>query len=103
MRAPGFVVLARGPAPAGADGERPPATRVGVVASKRLGGAVQRNRAKRRLRELLRHRLDELPPGLVVVVIAQAPLLRRAFADLQRDMDRVTRDLARLARRPAPP
>ena len=96
------MVLARGADPPGADVGRQPPTRVGVVASKRLGGAVQRNRAKRLLRELLRHRLDDLPAGLVVVVIAQAPLLRRAFVDLHRDLDRVARDLSRIARRPPP-
>ncbi len=33
------------------DGDR---ARVAVIASRRVGGAVQRNRAKRRLRELIR-------------------------------------------------
>ncbi|GAB95413.1 ribonuclease P protein component [Kineosphaera limosa NBRC 100340] len=44
--------------------------RVGVVASKAVGNAVVRNRAKRRLRALLADRLPTLPAGLDLVVRA---------------------------------
>lgn len=45
--------------------------RVAVVASRRVGGAVQRNRAKRLLREAAR----QLPlrPDVDVVLVARAP------------------------------
>jgi ribonuclease P protein component len=41
--------------------------RVGFSVSKRVGGAVQRNRVKRRLREIVRRLLVELPAGDVIV------------------------------------
>ncbi len=44
-------------------------TRVGVVVGKKLGGAVARNRAKRRFRELGRLSLRLVPPGLDLLVL----------------------------------
>lgn len=63
-------------------GARP---RLGVVASRKVGGAVIRSRAKRRLREVWR-RSGERPPGDLVLVarrgIGEAPWpeLVRAYA-----------------------
>lgn len=64
-------------------------TRLGVSASKSIGNAVQRNRAKRRLREVLRSHLPEIVSGWDVVVIARPEavdakwdLLRSAILDL---------------------
>lgn len=61
--------------------------RLGIIASRRLGGAVLRNRAKRRVRELFRLRVDraELAPGgrsLDVVVIPRREVAVAPFADL---------------------
>lgn len=44
--------------------------RVGFVVSKAVGGAVVRNRTKRRLRSVLADALDTLPDGVDVVVRA---------------------------------
>lgn len=54
--------------------------RVAVIASRRVGGAVQRNRAKRRLRELVR----QLPlRGEVdLVLVARPRCVDAAFAEL---------------------
>ncbi len=43
-------------------------TRLGLSVSKRVGGAVQRNRAKRLIREAFRLSQRELPAGLDLVV-----------------------------------
>jgi ribonuclease P protein component len=53
--------------------------RLGIVASKKIGGAVVRNRAKRRLRELFRHEQAALAAtagrrGCDLVVIARREL-----------------------------
>ncbi|MDP0500351.1 MAG: ribonuclease P protein component [Verrucomicrobiota bacterium JB022] len=57
------------------EAERPPLRRVGVIASKRTGNAVHRNRAKRRLRELFRLYQDRLPPNCDVVLVARRRIL----------------------------
>ena len=54
--------------------------RVGFVAGKRLGGAVARNRAKRRLRQAMAQ--VELPPGTRLVVIAQEGVNEAPFGRL---------------------
>lgn len=63
--------------------DAPPAKpRVGVVASRAaIGNAVQRNRAKRRLREIYRLHQSLVPPGLDLVLTARSSLLRLEFAE----------------------
>lgn len=65
----------------GAPGE-PGLPQVGVVAGRRVGNAVSRNRAKRRIREALRH--VELESNMAYVVIAST-------AVVEADFDRLTR------------
>lgn len=57
--------------------------RIGIAASKKLGGAVDRNLAKRRLREAFR--LGTPPAGLDVVVIPRRELLAAPFDSVQRE------------------
>ncbi len=47
-------------------------TRIGVVAGKRVGGAVVRNRVKRRVRESVRLRYDRLERGWDIVFIVRS-------------------------------
>lgn len=51
------------------------ATRIGVVAGKRVGDAVVRNRAKRRVRERIRCRYGQLKAGWDIVVIVRSTLV----------------------------
>ena len=60
------------------------ATRLGIVASRKLGDAVRRNRAKRLIRELFRH-LDPPRAALDAVVIPRRELFDAPFTDLERD------------------
>jgi ribonuclease P protein component len=45
--------------------------RVGFVASRRIGGAVVRNRVRRRLREIVRQHQHELREGFWIVLVAR--------------------------------
>ena len=52
-----------------------PITRFGVTASKALGSAVMRNRAKRRIRAAIHSYLPNINAGWDVLLIARAPLI----------------------------
>jgi ribonuclease P protein component len=50
-------------------------TRFGLSTGRKLGGAVVRNRARRRLREALRVMAPSFQPGWDVLIIARPPLI----------------------------
>jgi len=62
-------------------------TRAGFVVGRAIGGAVVRNAVRRRLRHLLRDRLDRLPAGSRVVIRAQPEAANARGAALTRDLD----------------
>jgi ribonuclease P protein component len=59
-------------------------TRLGIVASRKFGNAVRRNRAKRLIREVFRR---SVPPrlGMDVVVIPRREVIEATFADFEAD------------------
>jgi ribonuclease P protein component len=64
-------------------------SRVGFIASKRgVGGAVQRNRARRRLREIVRRRWTRVPShGYLLVFIASRRTLEAPHQALASDVE----------------
>lgn len=76
-----------------APGESAPPTRAGFVVSKAVGKAVVRNTVKRRLRHLMRERIDSLPPGSLVVVRALPGAGDAGHAQLAQDLDAALRRL----------
>ena len=64
-------------------------SRVGFIASKRgVGGAVQRNRARRRLREIVRRRWSRVPPqGYLLVFIASRHTIEAPHQLLASDVE----------------
>lgn len=69
-----------------ASGEPP--TAVGFVVSKQVGGAVVRNRVKRRLRHAAHARLAQLPAGARLVVRALPAAAAASYEELGSDLDR---------------
>jgi ribonuclease P protein component len=72
--------------------------RLGIVASRKIGGAVVRNRAKRRIREILRHYEAREQPAapylsLDVVAIARRELPAAPFAAIDAELCRAIRTL----------
>lgn len=62
------------------------AARVGVTASRRVGSAVVRNRAKRRLREAVRPCLPSLEPGTELVLVGRPPISGSSFHQVRTDV-----------------
>lgn len=78
---PGFVLLVR------ERGDGDPAMRIGYTVTKKIGGAVVRNRMKRRLRALARELLPESGVrGADHVLIGRAGGIERDFAVLRADL-----------------
>jgi ribonuclease P protein component len=61
--------------------------RAGFVVPKAVGKAVDRNKVRRRLRELVRERLTGLAPGTAVVVRALPGAADRTYGELATDLD----------------
>ena len=64
------------------DGSRP---KLGVVTSKKIGGAVQRSRARRLLRESFRQHQHEFAQPVELVLVARNSIAGKKFADVERD------------------
>jgi ribonuclease P protein component len=58
-----------------------PVGRLGIAASRKLGGAIDRNRAKRLIREVFRR--NKLAPGFDIVVIPKRELLDASLTTLE--------------------
>jgi len=77
--------------------ERSPEIKVGFVVSRAVGGAVTRNRVKRRLRHLFNPRVGALPPGVRLVVRALPPAALAPANALAGDLDSCLDRLLRVA------
>jgi ribonuclease P protein component len=63
--------------------------RFGITIPRAVGKAVIRNKIRRRLRELLRARLDRVSPNCDIVFNPRRSALLADFAVLAREMDKV--------------
>lgn len=62
--------------------------RIGLTASKKVGGAVQRNRAKRRLREACRKLFATMAKNHHdYVIIAKTQITQASFEDILKDLE----------------
>lgn len=62
--------------------DAPARARLGITASRRIGNAVARNRAKRLVRAAFRETAELFAEGLDLVVIVRRPLGERKLADV---------------------
>lgn len=62
---------------------------------KALGGAVARNRIRRRIREILRRNISEISPGWDVVIHPRSAMTRAEFAPIEAELLGLVRAIAR--------
>ena len=60
-------------------------SRLGVVTSKKIGGAVERSRARRLLRETFRRHQHELAQPVELVLVARNSIAGKNFAGVEKD------------------
>jgi len=70
--------------------------RLGFTTGRKIGGAVQRNRARRRLSEAFRLIEPETRTGYDIVVVARTRCLTQDFTYLRKEMHGLLRDLGLL-------
>ncbi len=66
-----------------------PQSRLGFSIKKALGGAVVRNRMRRRMREIVRNHRQEIPAGWDIVIHPKNNVQRTEFAALEKDLVRL--------------
>lgn len=85
------------------EGLRPNGPRVGLTVGKVIGKAHERNRIKRRMRDILRRHVALLPAGCDLILHPRRTVLRIEFEKLEAEvvkiLDSARADAARLAPR----
>ena len=69
------------------------ASRFGISVKKALGGAVVRNRIKRRIREIVRRNRTEIPTGWDIVIHPKSSVARAEFTPLEAELVRLLRSI----------
>ncbi|KPJ55541.1 hypothetical protein AMJ49_06885 [Parcubacteria bacterium DG_74_2] len=65
-------------------------SRFGIVVSKKISNkAVIRNKIKRRLREILRRKIDKLKKGVDVILITSPGIEKQEFKDLEGKVEKI--------------
>jgi len=72
------------------------ASRVGIITSRRVGGAVQRNLVRRRLREIIRALRPQMDRGWHIVMVARHAAAAAEFARLSAEIHALARRAALL-------
>lgn len=60
--------------------------RLGIIASKKIGNAVARNRAKRRIREIFRQIKYRIEPTLDIVVISGKDMVKLPYQVIEKKL-----------------
>ncbi|HXE34285.1 MAG TPA: ribonuclease P protein component [Verrucomicrobiae bacterium] len=70
-----------------------PVSRFGFSIKKALGGAVVRNRIRRRIREIVRCHRSEIPAGWDIVIHPKSSVQRAEFVTLTADLVRLIKSV----------
>lgn len=70
-----------------------PVSRLGITTGVKLGNAVKRNRARRRIRELYRTHEAELLPGYDIVIVARTRAIYGRYGELKRSFSQQMKKL----------
>lgn len=73
------------------------AFRAGFITTKRLGGAVLRNRVRRRLRDIVRKEQSRLRPGFWIVLVARSGAASASYQELKDEWLRLAEHASILA------
>ena len=65
--------------------------RSGIITSRKIGGAVVRNRTRRRLREVVRRNQRAIRPGIWIVTIARPRAATATYHELEQDWLRLAK------------
>ena len=76
-----------------------PLNRLGITTGLKLGNAVKRNRARRRIRELYRIHEGSLLSGFDVVIVARTRVIYGRYADLECSFRQLAKKLGLMAPR----
>jgi len=77
-------------------------SRFGVSVKKALGGAVVRNRIRRRIREILRRNRTEIPTGWDIVIHPRSTVAHAAFRPLEAELVGLLRSIQNIGRSSTP-
>ncbi len=80
-----FLVFVHEGGPRFGDAEFSLRARLGVTVTRKVGGAVVRNRIKRLVREVFRRSASDLRPGLVMVWVAKHCARSVSYSDVEAD------------------
>jgi ribonuclease P protein component len=96
--------LGRKPSREGSSAKAPAVScsRFGISVKKALGGAVVRNRIRRRIREILRRNRTEIPLGWDIVIHPRTKVAQAAFAPLEAELVRLLRSIQNTGRSTGP-
>jgi len=70
--------------------------RMGIVAGKKVGSSVERNRAKRLLRAACRELMSRMVPGFDAIIVARRSHRGKKLADVQSRLERLLQEAGRL-------